>query len=131
MHAGDIIKFLRNERNMTQKDLSKILGVNISSIQKYESGAVSNLKIETIRKLCDYFNLSPIVFIFAEDVELDSLLTGRFAKGRYFNHTKTVMALNDEGVSKVMEYAEDLLASGNYPKSQDQVNLSQDEIEPS
>lgn len=121
MHAGDIIKFLRNEKNLTQKDLSKILNVNISSIQKYESGAVSNLKMETIRKLSDYFNLSPIVFIFAEDVELESLLTGRFVKGRYFEHTSTVMSLNDEGVNKVMEYAEDLLVSGNYQKSQDQV----------
>lgn len=127
MHAGDIIKFLRNKQNLTQKDLSKILGVNLSSIQKYESGAVSNLKMETIRKLCEYFDLSPIVFIFAEDVELDSLLTGRFVKGRYFDHTNTLMALNDEGVNKVMEYAVDLLASGNYQKSQDKVNLIQDD----
>lgn len=127
MHAGDIIKFLRNQKNLTQKDLAKILGVNLSSVQKYESGAVNNLKMETIRKLSEYFNLSPIVFIFAEQVELDSLLTGRFVKGRYFDHTKTVMALNDEGVNKVMEYADDLLASGNYLKSQDKVNLSQDD----
>lgn len=119
MHTGDIIKFLRNQKNLTQKDLAKILGVNLSSIQKYESGAVNNLKMETIRKLSDYFNLSPIVFIFSEDVELDSLLTGRFVKGRYFNHTKTVMSLNDEGAAKVMEYAVDLLASGNYSKSKD------------
>lgn len=127
MHAGDVIKFLRNKEGLTQKDLSKILGVNLSSIQKYESGAVSNLKMETIRKLCDYFDLSPIVFIFAEDVELDSLLSGRFVKGKYFDFTKTVMTLNDEGVNKVMEYAEDLLASGNYAKSQDKVNLIQDD----
>lgn len=127
MHAGDIIKFLRNQYNLTQKDLSKILGVNISSIQKYESGAVSNLKMETIRKLCDYFDLSPIVFVFAEDVEFDSLLSGRFIKGKYFEFTKTVMTLNDEGVNKVMEYAEDLLASGNYKKSQDKVNIIQDD----
>ena len=127
MHTGDIIKFLRNKKNLTQKDLSKILEVNLSSIQKYESGAVSNLKMETIRKLCDYFNLSPIVFIFPEDVEFESLLTGRFIKGKYFDFTKTVMSLNDNGVNKVMEYAEDLLASGNYRKSQDKVNLIQDD----
>lgn len=127
MHTGDIIKFLRTENNLTQKDLAKVLGVNLSSIQKYESGAVSNLKMDTIRTLSEYFDLSPIVFIFAEEVELDSLLAGRFVKGRYFDHTKTLMALNDEGVNKVMEYAVDLLASGNYPKSQDEVNLIQDD----
>lgn len=126
MHTGDIIKFLRNQGNLTQKDLAKILGVNLSSIQKYESGSVNNLKMETIRKLSDYFGLSPIVFIFPEDVELDSLLTDRFVKGRYFNHMKTLMALNDEGLEKVFEYAEDLLASGNYSKSQDKVNIIQD-----
>ena len=96
--------------------MSKILGVNLSSIQKYESGAVNNLKMETIRKLSDHFNLSPIVFIFPEEVEYDSLCTGRFIKGRYFDHTKIVMALNDEGVNKVFVYAADLLASGNYTK---------------
>ena len=127
MHTGDIIKFLRTENNLTQKDLAKILGVNLSSVQKYESGAVSNLKMDTIRTLSEYFDLSPIVFIFAEEVELDSLPAGRFVKGRYFDHTKTLMALNDEGVNRVMEYAVDLLASGNYPKSQDKVNLSQDD----
>lgn len=127
MHTGDIIKFLRNKENLTQKELSRILGVKISSIQKYESGAVSNLKMETIRKLSEYFNLSPIVFIFSEHVELDSLLTGRFIRGRYFDHTKTVLSLNDEGATKVMEYAEDLLASGNYSKSQDKVIKSQDQ----
>lgn len=126
MHTGEIIKFLRDEKNLTQKELGKILGVNISSIQKYESGAVSNLKMETIRKLSEYFNLSPIVFIFPEEVELDSLLTGRFVNGRYFDHTKTTMSLNDQGLHKVLEYAEDLLASGNYRKSQDQVKMSQD-----
>lgn len=127
MHAGDVIKFLRNQKNLTQKDLAKILGVNLSSVQKYESGAVNNLKMETIRRLSEYFDLSPIVFVFSEDVELDSLLTDRFIKGRYFDHMKTLMALNDEGLKKVFEYAVDLLDSGNYPKSQDKVNLIQDD----
>ena len=72
--------------------------------------------METIRRLSEHFGLSPIVFIFSEDVELDSLLTDRFAKGRYFKHMRTMMDLNDDGVTKVLEYAEDLLASGNYPK---------------
>lgn len=38
MHTGKVIKFLRTYKNMTQDQLSDVLGVNKSSIQKYESG---------------------------------------------------------------------------------------------
>lgn len=116
MHAGNIIKFLRQQHNLTQKDLSKILGVNISSVQKYESAAVNNLKMETIRTLCDYFNLSPIVFVFPEEIELEHLAAGTYIKGRFVNHTKRILALNAEGVEKVMIYVEDLVATGKYQK---------------
>ena len=52
METGDVIKKLRNEKKFTQSELGIMLGVNTSSIQKYESGATKNLKLETIRELC-------------------------------------------------------------------------------
>jgi DNA-binding XRE family transcriptional regulator len=42
---------------MTQDELANKLLVNKSSIQKYESGAVFNLKMETIRDLCQLFSI--------------------------------------------------------------------------
>lgn len=49
MQTGEVIKFFRKNLNLTQDELAEKLRVNKSSIQKYESGAVQNLKIETIR----------------------------------------------------------------------------------
>ena len=66
METGDIIKKLRNEKKITQSQLGIMLGVNTSSIQKYENGATKNLKLETIRELCHIFDVPPIVFVLPE-----------------------------------------------------------------
>ena len=55
--TGEVIKYL------TQEELATKLWVNISSVQKYESGAVNNLKMETIR---DLFGIPPWILIFSK-----------------------------------------------------------------
>ena len=49
--------------------------MNKSSIQKYESVAVRNLKMETIRKLCTLFDVPPWVFVFPELLKSENDLT--------------------------------------------------------
>lgn len=54
---GKKIRDLRYENNLTQQELSKILGVSKSSISLYENGKMNpedNIKI----KIVDYFNLT-------------------------------------------------------------------------
>lgn len=51
------IKQLRNEMNINQDVLAKILGLEIAGISKLETGRVP-LKDEYIIKLADYFNVS-------------------------------------------------------------------------
>lgn len=57
METGEVIKYLRKNFNMTQEELTSKLRVNISSVQKYESGTVNNLKMETIRDLYELFSI--------------------------------------------------------------------------
>ena len=64
-----ILKILRTNANLTQDQLADILGVKKSSIQKYESDSVSNLKRDTIRTICTYFNVPSYFFIFPELVK--------------------------------------------------------------
>lgn len=59
MQTEEVIKFLRKKFDMTQDELAIKLQVNKSSVQKYESGAVSNLKMDTIRNLCQLFSVPP------------------------------------------------------------------------
>lgn len=113
MLAGEIIKNLRQMNNLTQEDFAKILGVKKSSIQKYESGAVSNLKMETIRTICEEFKVSPYVLVFPEKIsDMETAL--RFYMGE--NDSKNLVSLNGEGIRKVLDYAKDLNDSGNYKR---------------
>lgn len=66
-NIGKNIKELRKNKGLTQADLAEILGVNKSAVQRYESGVIVNLKIETIRKLCDIFDTYPYKFIYSNE----------------------------------------------------------------
>lgn len=114
MNAGKVIKKLRQDDNLTQNELSKLLGVNKSSIQKYESGAVSNLKMDTIRNLCEIFKVPPWVFIFPEHLESYNDLPKFKYKNDINDNIGIVKMLNEEGIKKLIEYARDLVDSGNY-----------------
>lgn len=114
MHTGQVIKILRQHKGLTQDELSRILKVNKSSIQKYESGAVHNLKMNTIRELCNFFDIPPWVFIFPEAIQNGEELL-KYQMYQIVNgNVNFSLSLNPEGVRKVLDYAKDLIDSGNY-----------------
>lgn len=111
MHTGKVIKILRTRKGLTQDQLSELLGVNKSSVQKYESGAVHNLKMEAIRKPCTLFDVLPWVFVFPE------LLKSEEDLANFQSISESVgfaLTLNTRGVVKVLQYARYLIDSGNY-----------------
>lgn len=57
---ADVIKFLREYRNMTQKELASILNRNVRTIQRYEAGEI-NIDLETIKNICKMFDLNLII----------------------------------------------------------------------
>ena len=114
MTCGKVIKILRKNLNMTQDELAAILGINKSSVQKYESGAVSNLKRDTIRTLCMHFKMPPWVFIFPEYLGSEDDLLKMEYENHMFENVEFIFILNGKGKEKVLEYAQDLIESGNY-----------------
>lgn len=127
MSAGKIIKFLRQKHGLTQNELSEILGVTKNSIQKYESDHVPNIKVETMRTLCDRFDIPPRALLFPEEFrgrDIDKSIKLEKIMKHYAE--KELMYINDEGLRKIFDYIKDISDSGNYEVSQDQVNLSQD-----
>lgn len=50
MSIGEKIKFYRKEKNLTQKELGKLCGMNESQIRKYESDSI-NPKLETLTRI--------------------------------------------------------------------------------
>lgn len=115
METGDIIKKLRNEKKITQSELGLMLGVNTSSIQKYESGATKNLKLETIRELCYIFDIPPVVFVFPEikEMSFEEYLKEFNSIDFMFDE---MLNLNNEEKRKILEYINDIRSMEKYRK---------------
>lgn len=66
-NMGAIIKQLRLQKGLTQEELGKVIGVQKFAIRKYESGMVQNIKRSSIKKLADFFGVSPSYLLGYED----------------------------------------------------------------
>ena len=53
------IKILRKKRNMTLEDVAKIVGVGKSTVRKWETGMIENMKKDKIKKLADALQTTP------------------------------------------------------------------------
>lgn len=61
---GDIIRELRKDKNIDQKELAKILNVAVGTISNYENEE-HEPNLETLNKISDYFNV-PIDYLFGK-----------------------------------------------------------------
>ena len=91
----------------TQTELAEKLGLNLSTLQKYESGSIQNLKIETLLELCDIFYVPPMAFVFPKIYDVNKNRMVRLLLTEYG-------ILNDAGSDKVIAYIEDLRWNPTY-----------------
>ncbi len=63
---GNNLKKLRRDFDLTQEDLSEIIGIGISTISRIERGIVS-LSLNHVAKLCDKYNIEPNRFFESSD----------------------------------------------------------------
>lgn len=68
MDLGSKLKAYRESKNMTQKDVAELLGVEPAAISKYESGA-RELSLKALVKLADIFEISLADFLSDEEDE--------------------------------------------------------------
>src|SRR5690625_3609968 len=59
MHVGKRIKNIREKRNKTLLEVANVLGVTEATVQRYESGNIKNLKLDTIVKISEFLNVDP------------------------------------------------------------------------
>lgn len=57
MESKDILKKLRIDKNITQKEASEKIGVSYSAYQKYESGE-RELGANAVKKLADFYGVT-------------------------------------------------------------------------
>lgn len=68
---GRNIKKYRKQLEMTQEDVGRIIGVNRSVIQRYESGLIA-VPYERIYQLAEAFGISPVELMGLDSVRDDS-----------------------------------------------------------
>lgn len=122
MHTTNatIIRELRQKHGLSQEQLGEILGVKKSTIQKYENGGIQNVKLKTIKTLCEYFRVPPLFFIFGrvdigENKYFDAILKAQYGEN-LFNTFLIIKKLNSEGLQKIVDYASDISCNPAYLK---------------
>lgn len=86
------IKKLRNEKNINQDVLAKLLGLEIAGISKLETGRVP-LKDEYIIKLAEYFDVSTDYLLGKSDIR----------NAEEFDENKLYFALSQEDKGYISE----------------------------
>lgn len=56
---GVRIRQRRTELNMTQEELGNKLGLNKSTIQRYESGSIASIKLPVLQSIAKQLNVNP------------------------------------------------------------------------
>lgn len=67
MEIGEKIKFLRMRQGMTLEELGSRVGVGKSTVRKWETGQIANMRRDKIASLADALNVSPSYLIGWED----------------------------------------------------------------
>lgn len=63
---GDLIKAQRKQRNMTQEELARLIGVKRAVISKYETGDIIP-SLEQIKKIANAFNTDVVYLLGMEE----------------------------------------------------------------
>ena len=63
MEIKDILKNRRLERNMSLKDVADMVGVTISTISRWESGDISNMRRDRIVSYANALAISPSIIM--------------------------------------------------------------------
>ncbi len=122
MGIPENIKELRKNLKMTQKDLAKITGLSIGTIQGYEQGRYEP-KIETLRLLmnalsCNYEDIidEPLLDIDEEHSALSWLIYEEIPAEQYDNLLTSFNILNTLGRNKAIEQVELLTKIPEYQR---------------
>lgn len=71
MTIGEMISARRKELGLTLEEVGKAVGVGKSTVKKWESGYIANMKRDKIAALSEILKISPTEFINAEPTEQD------------------------------------------------------------
>lgn len=75
VEIGKRIKECRLDKGMTQEELAKTLGVNKSTIQRYESGEIKAIKLVVLQSIAKTLNIDALYITLKSDIKKPYELT--------------------------------------------------------
>ena len=72
MQIKDLIKARREELGLTYEALGKLVGVGKSTVRKWETGMIENMRRDNIIALSKALNISPSILMGWEDCKYES-----------------------------------------------------------
>ena len=119
---ADRLKQLRIDRDVTQAELANLLGISPQAVYKYENGIVTNIPLDKIQVLADFFLVSPAYLAGWDDdpsprseaAELSSILAD-LPEGdlkRIADFVEVAGQLTDEQFDKVMAFVKFIKKEG-------------------
>lgn len=116
MSVGKRIKERRKQLGMSAEELADRVGVSPATIYRYESGYIENVRASKLSPIAKALRTDE-AFLMGWNEDVDSFqkdIQITLSESRLLTNYRQ---LNEEGQEKLLEYSEDLVASGRYIKS--------------
>ena len=111
MEIKDLIKEKRQELGLTYEQLGNLIGVGKSTVRKWETGIIENMRRDNIIALSKALNISPAILMgwdIKESNTQDKSNLNNISKEEH-EHLEDLRKLNDLGKKKVFTYTKDLI----------------------
>lgn len=120
MTTGERMRMRRKEIGMSAEKLAELLGKSPATIYRYENGDIEKMPVDFLEPLSEALNTTPAALMGWADEDIDHSLplSGPASITSKEEELLTLhRQLNDEGQGRLREYADDLVSSGKYIKS--------------
>lgn len=111
---NDRIKKRRIAIGKTLLEIADALNVKEATVQRYESGAIKNIKHETIVALAEILQCSPAYLMGWEDTLYSAATSSVVLTSEETDLILKFRSFNDEGKEKVVTYISDFDRAGIY-----------------
>lgn len=129
MEVKDIIKKRREELSLTYEQLGNMVGVGKSTVRKWETGLIENMRRDNIVALSKALNISPAIIMGWQPIEDDTkLILSKEETTLLENFNK----LDGYDKGKVIDYTRDLSNNIKYMNSElsDEISATKEENVP-
>lgn len=110
MEIKDLIKMRREELGLTYEALGNIVGVGKSTVRKWETGMIENMRRDNIVALSKALNISPSILMGWEEIDTDKKENNKTETSISIKEHKLLKSFNelnetgkDEAIKRVYE----------------------------